>query len=448
MLSSHMPLSLLCWVLLSFFLSPALAAEKSPPPATATPTAATASIFDQTSLDQTSRALDLEESGYSSITDTSGQSARHKKLLSLLDGYRRHLQKNPQEVQTLLLLADVLEKLGDHDGARDIYRAVLDIDPDNNEALAKLKKTHPKIRPQVTIYRSELLSHDYLPVLGTKIATWRETTTQTSVSAQLAPGKTISLGWLDGHIKQENNFFGDIDFDLKRQGPFFHLGISWSRSLQTDVRVRDEKFTNASQDGFYRTNGNTHIVTGYAALMYVGKEFWTTMNYSREREPDPVYDNVNFRSSLNIRVKELAGVAVGKMIARGWEAGGSLYKEQYGSGRPGQWNLNGQVIHRSASLPGAQISLGSGYYTEERETIMNLTANYRWHPFAAMNLRLEYQLEYSRNNDSWLNEGSVLCRWTLAPQVFLDAKARYGKEIGGDRDDELFLQAALSILVF
>lgn len=443
MRSSHKLSTLVCCFFLSIFLSPALAAEGYSPPATVTPTAADASI-----PDQTSRALDLEESGYSSISDTSGQSARHKKLLGLLDGYRRHLQKNPQDVQTLLLLARVLEKLGDHAGAREIYTSVLRIDPGNNEALAGLKKRVSKIRPQVTLYRSELLSHDYLPVIGARIATWRETTTQTSVSAQIAPGKTIALGWLDGHIRQENDFFDDTDFDLNRYGPFFHLGISWSRSLQTDIRIRDEKFTNASRDGFYRTNDGTHIHTGYATLMYVGKELWTTVNYSREREPDPVYDSLTLRSSLNIQVKELAGVAVGRKIAPGWEAGGSLYKEQYGSARPGQWNLNGQVIHRPVSLPGAQVSLGSGYYSEERETIVNLTTSYQWRPLATVDLRLEYQLEYSRDNDSWLNEGSVLGRWTLAQQAFLDVKTRYGKEIGGDRDDELFLQAALSILVF
>ncbi|OGQ88972.1 MAG: hypothetical protein A2512_09730 [Deltaproteobacteria bacterium RIFOXYD12_FULL_56_24] len=313
------------------------------------------------------------------------------------------------------------------------------------------KRSQPESQKRsasLSSYLSLYGHEDFHPVYGDVLSTWSETTMQTRLSLPLRQGHTVSLGWFDGRISQENNLFNDTDFNLQRQGPFFDYDLALPPSLRLNLRVRDERFTDRDDSGFYRINDDTHLATGYLAINYLGKGFWAAANYTRERETDPEYDFANNRAALNIRAKELSGLASGFMLADNWEIGGSLYHEQYGTARPTQWNANVQLSHWPLFLQGLRISIGSGYYTEEEEKIYNLAIAHQWRPLPPMSVQIEYQMEYSENDDSLLNEGSLLCSWDMGDRFFFDVRTRYAHESGGDRDEEYFLQAALRIEFF
>jgi len=95
-------------------------------------------------------------------------------------------------------------------------------------------------------------------------------------------------------------------------------------------------------------------------------------------------------------------------------------------------------------LSGFQVNLGSGYYTEEEETIVNLTTRYQWQPWQQLQIQLEYQLEYSEKEDSWLNQGDLLLNWPITEQLSMTLRTQYGAETGGDKDTIFFTQASFN----
>ncbi len=267
---------------------------------------------------------------------------------------------------------------------------------------------------------------------------------QIQVTKSWGAGKTIGIGWLDSSIKQDNLIFNDIDFSLDRQAPFFMLSWRLMDRLSTSLRIRDEKFRSNDENAFYQLEEDKHIITGHFLINYKGDGYWANLNYSRNRATDPIYDQLNARALLYIEVKELTGFSAGMTFAPRWEIGSSLYYEQYGSETLAQFNGNLQLSHWPSWLPGFQVSLGSGYYTEEQETIVNLSTKYQWQPWQHLQIQLEYQLEYSENEDSWLNQGDVLLNWPITEQLSMNLRAQYGAETGGDKDTLFFAQASLN----
>jgi len=305
-------------------------------------------------------------------------------------------------------------------------------------------KTSASISSYISLYQQD----DFHPLYEGILASWTETSLQTRASILLRPGHIASLGWLDGHIQQENHYFNDTDFNIRRQGPFWGYDLTLPPSVTMNIMLREERFSDRDDSGFYQINEEIKLYTGYLVANYFGEDFWSTVNYVREREPDPVYDLTNNRSSLNIHAKELTGLASGVKVAPQWELGGSIYREQYGSARPNQWNVNGQITHWPAFLPGLRASLGGGYYTEEQELIVNMAIAHQWVLTPSVRVRIEYQAEYSDNEKSLLNEAIILCNWTIWDRLSLDVRTSYGKETGDDRDEEYLVQAAIRILLF
>jgi len=336
------------------------------------------------------------------------------------------------------------ETLGETDKALTLYEDILQTDPENQEALRGIQRINKSRQVLARVYWSYIHQKEYAPTLNRDLATWEEQTRQVQVSKSWGQGKTLSIGWLDSTIEQKNEIYHDTDFSLKRQAPF--LSFSWPlmENISMDMRIRDEKFTNDDDDGFYRLDSSEHIITGYLVLGYNGENIWSNFNYSREREPDPVYDIDNVRSALNIEVKELTGISGGFAIAPRWELGASIYYEQYGSDREDQFNPNIQLSHWLQLIPGSKVSLGYGYYTEEDESITNLTTSYQWRPWEKLIVRLEYQLEYSANEESWLNQGDVLVNLNLGNRLSLVTRMDYSKELSGDEDENFFVQTSLN----
>ncbi len=406
------------------------------------------SLIDQIMLffhiGKTTRELNMEEQGISGLNDTAGQSLGEKKLLEMKKQYQQLLEKNPDDAATWTRLGSVLETLGEEEQALAAYQKAILLNPDDQAASQGIRRYGLSHRVLARVYYSFQHQEEYAPSVGRDIATWEEQAMNVQVSKSWGRGKTLGLGWLESTIYQKNEIYGDVDFSLRRQAPF--VSFSWPLMERTSmaIRLRDEKFTNNDASGFYRLDGSKHIVTGYLALAYRGDGFWTDFNYSREREPDPVYDLANGRSALNIEVKQLTGVSGGYAIAPSWEVGSSLYYEQYGSDREDQFNPNIQLSHWLPWLPGTRVSLGYGYYSEEHENIVNLTASYQWQARDNLLFRFEYQLEYSGNEDSLLNQGDVLTSWNITDRLSMVIRADYSQESGGDEDNNFYAQASLN----
>jgi tetratricopeptide (TPR) repeat protein len=395
-------------------------------------------------IEDTTRELNMEESGINSLNDVAGQSVGGKQLLALKEKYQKQLGKNPDNGRVWASLGSVLETLGEEDQALDAYEKAMKINPDNEAAGQGIRRIRRSRRLLTRVYYSFQHQKEYAPSIDHEIATWEEQVVNVQASKSWGRGKTLGLGWLESTIYQKNEIYGDVDFSLKRQAPFIYF--SWPIFANTSMasRIRDEKFTNDDNSGYYRVDGSEHIITGYLALSYRGSDYWADLNYSREREPDPVYDLDSGRSALNIEVKQLTGISAGYAFAPAWELGASMYYEQYGSIREDQINPNVQLSHWLPWIPGTRVSLGYGYYSQEHENIVNLTTSYQWQPFQDLQFRFEYQLEYSGNEDSLLNQGDVVLSWSIVDRLSMVIRADYSKETGGDQDSNFYAQASLN----
>ncbi len=399
-------------------------------------------------LGDTTNELNMEESGINGLGDTAGQSVGRKQLLRLKEDYRKKIENSPDNDGLWAGLGSILETLGNDDQAMAAYEKAIQLNPDNQPARQGMSRIRSSRRVLARVYYYFQHEKEYAPTIEHDLATWEEQAVTAQVSKSWGHGKSIGIGWLEGTIYQKNELYGDVDFSLKRQAPFFQFSWPLLDNLAMALRIRDEKFTNNDNSGYYKVNGSEHIMTGYLALSYRGSGFWADMNYSREREPDPVYDTADQRSALNIEVKQLSGISGGYGFADNWEIGSSLYYEQYGSTRKDQWNPNIQLSHWFSGLPGARISLGYGYYTDEHENIVNMTSSYQWNPLERLQLRVEYQLEYSGNEDSWLNQGDIVMSWKIVDRLSLVVRTDYSREYGGDEDNNFYTQASLNWAFF
>lgn len=395
-------------------------------------------------MEDTTRQLNMEESGINGLNDTAGQSVARKQLLALKKKYEQELKGTENQDMLWSSLGSVLEVLGQEKQALSAYEEALKINSDNDAARQGQNRIGRLHRIQTNIYYYFQHQEEYAPSVDHDLATWEEQAITVQLSKSWGRGKTIGFGWLESTIQQDNELYGDKDFSLKRRAPFFQLSWPLLNDLAMAFRIRDEKFTNDDDSGFYQIDGSEHILSGYLAFTYKGDGYWFEMNYSREREPDPVYDVADQRSALNIEVKQLTGLSGGYGFANNWEIGSSIYYEQYGSARKDQWNPNIQLSYWAPGLPGSRISLGYGYYTEEDENIVNLTSSYQWNPLERFQVRFEYQLEYSGNEDSWLNQADIVMSWSIIDRLSLIIRTDYSQESGGDKDNNFFSQASLN----
>jgi len=386
----------------------------------------------------------MEESGIVGLGDRAGLSIGLKYYLELVEQYKEKLQKDPKNVTFWLGLANTWEALKKDDNALGAYQQVLDISGNNVTAQQGITRIQKRRQLQLRIYWSFVTEDEYSLLLRQDYISWQEQVRQIQVTKSWGEGKTIGIGWLDSSIQQDNLIYGDVDFSLHRQAPFFMFSWPLMDRVATSIRIRDEKFSNDDDNAFYQLDENKHIITGHFLINYKGDGFWTAINYSRNRETDPIYDTFNERALLYVEVKELTGVSAGVALAPRLEIGSSIYYEQYNSINLDQINANLQISYWPSWLSGFQVNLGSGYYTEEEETIVNLTTRYQWQPWQQLQIQLEYQLEYSEKEDSWLNQGDLLLNWPITEQLSMTLRTQYGAETGGDKDTIFFTQASFN----
>ena len=278
---------------------------------------------------------------------------------------------------------------------------------------------------------------EYLPEIDDDIYRWKER--NLTVQLSKAQGKArFGLGYVDGTIKQENELFNDTDFALTRKAPFASFDYQWNSQLLTRARLRYEEYSDDGRSGFYQLGDDQQLWTGYAIVSYLQSRWWLNVSYARERDPEPIYDAANDRVELDITAQALSGATLGWVWTPEWETSAGVYYESYGSERPDQFNYTAQITHQPAWLTQLRASLGVGYYTEEKDTLVNLTLNYRQSLSKKTTLQLEYQLEYSDDEQSLLNQGQLVVRYALTRQFSVVALAEYSRETGDDEDKTFY----------
>jgi len=284
---------------------------------------------------------------------------------------------------------------------------------------------------------------EYLPEIDMDSYRWKERNVQVQLTKTIRSGR-VGFGYIDGTIKQENELYNDTDFALTRKAPFALFDWSWSDKLQTRLRLRYEEYADDGHSGFYQLGSDERLWTGYALISYVDTRWWINASHSRERDPEPIYDAANDRVALDISAQDLSGITFGWLWDPQWETSAAIYYEAYGSDRPDQFNYTAQVTHKPNWLPGLQAALGVGYYTEEKDTLINLTLKYGKQLYKDLALQLEYQCEYSDDEQSLLNQGQLALGYAITQQLKFTLSGEYGKESGDDHDDSLFAGASLN----
>ncbi|EAT15641.1 hypothetical protein [Desulfuromonas acetoxidans] len=283
---------------------------------------------------------------------------------------------------------------------------------------------------------------EYLEEIDDDIYRWKERNLMVQVDKALGKSR-FGLGYIDGTIKQENELFNDTDFALTRKAPFASFDYQWSPHLLTRTRLRYEQFSDDGNSGFYQVGDDEELWTGYAVVSYLNQQWWVNVSYARERDPEPIYDAASDRVELDITAQALTGTTFGWVWTPQWETSAGIYYESYGSDRPDQFNYTGQVTHQPAWFTPLRASLGVGYYTEEQDTLVNLTLNYRQRIAQSLDLQLEYQLEYSDDEQSLLNQGQAVIRYSFAQHWSLVILGEYSRESGDDKDTTLFAAGSL-----
>lgn len=278
---------------------------------------------------------------------------------------------------------------------------------------------------------------EYLPEIDDDISIWHERNFHIKLTKSIGSAR-FGLGYIDGTIKQDNEAYNDTDFALTRNAPFVLVDWLWNGKLHSRVCLRYEEYSDDGRSGFYQLGDDKTLWTGYAKISYVEQNWWFNISHSRDRDPEPIYDAINDRVELDITAQDLSGVVLGWLLAPQWETAAGVYYEAYGSDRPDQFNYTLQLTHKPVWLPQLQASLGVGYYTEEKDTLINLTLNYRQPLSKSLTLQLEYQLEYSDDEQSLLNQGQVALSYAITKQIGVSVSGEYAKESGDDEDDSLF----------
>lgn len=300
---------------------------------------------------------------------------------------------------------------------------------------------------EISTHYSWLDETEYIPEIDDDAYQWIERSTTVQVTKTFQSGR-FGFGYSEGTIKQENEQYNDTDFALDRTTPFILADWQFSPQLSGHTKIRFESFSNDGNSGFYQLDEDKDLWTGYGSLRYTDMQWWLNLSYARNRDPEPIYDAVNDRVDLDISAQELIGMTVGKLWTPQWETAVGLYYEAYGSTRPDQLNYTAEVTHKPLWLAGLQSALGVGYYTEEKDTLINLRLRYQKVISSDLTTQIEYQLEYSDDEQSILNQGLLVAQYKITPHWTARASIEYSQETGDDEDKSLYAVAQLSYRMF
>lgn len=300
---------------------------------------------------------------------------------------------------------------------------------------------------EISTHYSWLDETEFIPEIDADAYQWKERSTTVEVAKTFQSGR-FGFGYSEGTIKQENEQFNDTDFALERTALFILADWKFSPQITAYTKIRFESFSNDGNSGFYQLDEDKDLWTGYGSLRYSDMQWWLNLSYARNRDPEPIYDAINDRVDLDISAQELVGLTVGKMWTPQWETAVGLYYEAYGSTRPDQLNYTAELTHKPLWLAGLQTALGVGYYTEEQDTLINLCLRYQKQVSSDLTFQIEYQLEYSDDEQSILNQGQLVARYRITPHWTARASLEYSQETGDDEDKSLYAVAQLSYRMF
>ena len=396
-------------------------------------------------LDKDLRQLALDAGRTVSFTLAAGRSLRTESLRKLLAAYERVLAGQPDNKLAAAGRARLLAALGRSQEALQAYARALELDPGNGRLRAELDGLRLSLAPRARLSFRHARHREFWPASDQDLYRVHDTTLTLQADAQVIDGLRLGAGWLTGRLRQESLVYGDDDFDLTRRGWFLTADWKARPDLRLSLRLRRELYSNDDDTSYFKMPDDQELITGFALAQYITGPWWVNASFSRERDPWPEVDPASGRGVLRLEAQELAGLAVGRALAPGWEVGGSAFYEMYGSQRPDQLNLNAQFTHRPLWLPDLRLSLGLAHYLEESENLVNLLAGYQVSLAPGLDLELKYQLEYSRNEDSWLNQADLLVSWRITPRFRLTLLGTLGRESGGDNDQYWSVDTGLEV---
>lgn len=396
-------------------------------------------------LDKDLRQLALDAGRTVSFTQAAGRGLRTESLRKLLAAYERVLAAQPGNKLAAAGRARLLVALGRSQEAVAAYERALELDPGNARLSRELEGLRLSLAPRARVSFRHVRHREFWPASDQDLYRVHDSTLTLQADALVIDGLRLGAGFLTGRLRQESLVYGDDDYDLNRRGYFLTADWKPRPDLRFNLRLRRELYSNDNESSYFNMPDDQELITGFALVQYLTGPWWINASFSRERDPWPEVDPVSGRGVLRVEAQELAGLAVGRALAPGWELGGSAFYEMYGSQRPDQLNLNAQLTHRPLWLPDLRLSAGLAHYFEEAENLVNLLAGYQFSILQGLDLDLRYQLEYSRNEDSWLNQADLLVSWRITPRFRLTLLGSLGRESGGDNDEYWSVDTGLEI---
>jgi len=291
-----------------------------------------------------------------------------------------------------------------------------------------------KSHPEISLQGYYLVDSEYLPQIEQKLATLVEWGNKFQFSVLDIPGLYLQLGGEYGTVRQKNELVGDDDYALVRKSIYAGFSLVTSEYFSAQGKISFERYANNGRDGYYRLDDDEDLLTGSLNCRWQNKPWRITGKYYRSRETDPVYDFAAGRALLNLGTQGLAGVEVGYQFAPAWETAVSVYHENYGTDQEDQFNLNSQVAFRTGAVSISRVSLGVGYYLEEKETIVNLTLEGGYSVKNNLTFGWSGEVEWADIDESVLLGGGLWCRLGLNRYAALKLQLQAEQEVGNDKD--------------
>ncbi len=397
-------------------------------------------------LDASLRELALDAGRTISFTLAAGRALRGEELEKLLAAYEAALRLQPDNALAAAGKARALAALNRPVQAKAAYERALALDPANQRLGKEMAALENAQSAKSKFAFSYSRQREYWPGYARHVYVTHDTTYQAQAEAPVAEGWRMAAGYLWGSLRQESLVYGDNDFDLKRRG--YYLAGEWRPrpELQVNLRLRRELFSNQDQSAYFKLPDDQELITGHALVQYSEGPWWLNASFSRERDAWPQVDMLTGRGLLAVKARELAGLAAGRALGRDWELVASLFYEIYDTPRPDQANINAQVIHRPLWLPGLRLALGAGHYQQEAENLGNLLLGYQMKLAESLALDLSHQLEYARNERSWLSQLDLALTWRPWPWLGFTALGSYGREYDGDQDEYWSMELGLEFV--
>jgi hypothetical protein len=358
-----------------------------------------------------------------------------------------------ENIESLLVLAQTCERLGQWNTALEYYRQIRRLDASHGPAQRGCERLEKVLRTRLSLHWTHAVDEEYAAPLKTDDYRREENFARLSAEKQFGRQTWFRLDWLDGAMKQTSEFYQDTDFSLTYAGPALKGSLPLNSRFTFLGQAQYIRYREDGDESFYPL-GEQDLLTGSATLNYHGTDSWLALSLHRYRDFDYFFEELEpvelsaapeYRSALKVVAQTVYAMEAGRGIGANWSISGGLLYEDSKTLDPDQFQLRGRVFYNPDFVSNLRFSGQGDYYFEEEKTVVGVGAAYAFTLLRQIDTALSYVLLYTDTDDSWLHRGGLDVKWRCNSWLSLTLAADAGQETGDDQDSFYTLSSGLEV---